>query len=58
MSIGLIPAAVTLSTAPITALTLLPLIALGLNYYRYRNTDPETRPIDKFKVQYNKNKNF
>lgn len=35
-----------LVVAPMTALTLLPLIAIGMNFYQYQNVDPEARPID------------
>lgn len=39
---------VSVFTAPI--LSLIPLLALGLNYYRYQSIDPEGRPIDAEKV--------
>lgn len=35
-----------LVAAPMTALGLLPLIVIGMNYYRYNTVDPEARPID------------
>lgn len=41
-----------LVVAPMTALTLLPLIAIGMNYYQYQNVDPEARPIDATQVKY------
>lgn len=41
----------TLLAAPVTtALSLIPLLALGINYYRYQSVDPEGRPIDAQKV--------
>lgn len=40
----------SLLAAPVTALSLIPLLALGINYYRYQSIDPEGRPIDAQKV--------
>lgn len=41
----------TLLAAPITtALSLIPLLAIGINYYQYQSVDPEGRPIDAQKV--------
>ncbi|XP_031629976.1 glucose dehydrogenase [FAD, quinone]-like [Contarinia nasturtii] len=44
----------TLLAAPVTALSLIPLLALGINYYRYQSIDPEGRPIDaqQIRIQY------
>lgn len=43
----------TLLAAPVTtALSLIPLLALGINYYRYLSVDPEGRPIDAQKVNF------
>lgn len=39
-----------LTAAPITAIGLIPLLALGINFYRYQSVDPEGRPIDAQKV--------
>lgn len=39
-----------LLSAPVTALGLIPLLALGINFYRYSNVDPEARPIDAQRV--------
>ena len=39
-----------LAAAPVTALSLLPLIAIGMNFYRYQSVDPEARPINAQKV--------
>ena len=39
-----------LMAAPLTALSLIPLLAIGINYYQYQNVDPEARPIDAQKV--------
>lgn len=41
----------SLLAAPVTALSLIPLLALGINYYRYQSIDPEGRPIDAQKVR-------
>lgn len=42
----------TLLAAPVTALSLIPLLALGINYYRYQSIDPEGRPIDAQQVSF------
>lgn len=42
----------TLLAAPVTALSLIPLLALGINYYRYQSNDPEGRPIDAQEVSF------
>lgn len=39
-----------LVAAPLTAISLIPLLAIGINYYRYQSVDPEARPIDAEKV--------
>lgn len=39
-----------LLSGPVTALGLIPLLALGINFYRYQNVDPEARPIDAQRV--------
>lgn len=36
----------SLATSPVTLLSLIPLMTIGLNYYRYNNVDPESNPID------------
>lgn len=40
----------TIATAgaltPIAIMTLIPLIAIGMNYYRYQTYDPESKIID------------
>lgn len=41
----------TLLAAPVTALSLIPILALGINYYRYQSIDPEGRPIDAERVR-------
>lgn len=46
-------AAGTLAAAPVTILSLIPIIAIGMNYYRYQNVDPEARPIDAQSVSVN-----
>lgn len=39
------------AAAPVTALGLIPLIAIGMNFYRYQYVDPEARPIEATKVK-------
>lgn len=39
-----------LAAAPVTALGLIPLIVIGMNFYRYQSVDPEARPIEATKV--------
>lgn len=41
----------SLLAAPVTVLSLIPLLAIGINYYRYQSVDPEGRPIDAEKVR-------
>lgn len=38
------------AAAPVTALGLIPILAIGMNFYRYQSVDPEARPIDAQKV--------
>lgn len=45
-----------LTAAPITAIGLIPLLALGINFYRYASVDPEGRPIDAQKVSCSRKK--
>lgn len=45
-ALGLISTLATISSSPITLLGMIPLIAVGLNYYRYNDVDPESAPID------------
>lgn len=45
-AIALITSLATISSSPLTLLSIIPLIAVGVNYYRYANTDPESNPID------------
>lgn len=40
----------TLAAGPVTMLSLIPLLAIGMNYYRYQSVDPEGRPIEATKV--------
>lgn len=49
MSIALTSIA-TLAAGPVTMLGLIPLLAIGMSYYRYQSVDPEGRPIDATKV--------
>ncbi|EAT44641.1 AAEL004002-PA [Aedes aegypti] len=49
MALGLASVAAVaggLTHTPIALLTLIPLIAVGVNYYRYQSVDPESNPID------------
>lgn len=45
-ALALISTLASISSSPITLLSMIPLIAVGLNYYRYTNVDPESAPID------------
>jgi hypothetical protein len=45
-AIALISTLASISSSPITLLSMIPLLAVGLNYYRYANVDPESAPID------------
>lgn len=40
----------TLAAGPVTMLSLIPLLAIGVNYYRYQSVDPEGRPVEASKV--------
>lgn len=40
----------SLAAGPVTMLGLIPILAIGMNYYRYQSVDPEGRPIDADKV--------
>ena len=42
-----------LSQAPATLVTLLPLLAVGITYFRYQSVDPESPPVDAVNVIYN-----
>lgn len=42
----------SLLAAPVTVLSLIPLLAIGINYYRYQSVDPEGRPIDAERVSF------
>lgn len=53
MALGLASVAAVaggLTHTPIALLTLIPLIAVGVNYYRYQSVDPESNPIDQQSV--------
>lgn len=39
-----------LSQAPATLMTLLPLLAVGITYFRYQSVDPESPPVDAVNV--------
>lgn len=45
-AIALISTLATITSSPLTLIGMIPLIAVGLNYYRYANVDPESAPID------------
>ena len=36
----------SITSSPVTLLSMIPLIAVGLNFYRYSEIDPESPPID------------
>ncbi len=40
----------SLAAGPMTMLSLIPILAIGMNYYRYQSVDPEGRPIEATKV--------
>ncbi|XP_050082472.1 glucose dehydrogenase [FAD, quinone] [Anopheles aquasalis] len=49
MALGLASVAAVaggLAHTPLALLTLIPLLAVGVNYYRYQSVDPETNPTD------------
>jgi hypothetical protein len=45
-TLGLITTIASISSSPLTLLSIVPLIAVGLNYYKYLSVDPESAPID------------
>lgn len=45
-ALGLISTLASISASPITLLGMIPLIAVGINFYRYTDVDPESAPID------------
>lgn len=45
-ALGLISTLATITSSPITLLGMIPILAVGLNYYRYTDVDPESAPID------------
>lgn len=45
-ALALISTLATISSSPLTLLSMIPLLAVGLNYYRYANVDPESQPFD------------
>lgn len=51
-ALALISTLASISSSPITLLSMIPLLAVGLNYYRYTNVDPESAPIDAPVVSY------
>ena len=44
-----------LAHAPLAILSLIPLLAVGINYYRYQSIDPESKPIDAQTVGWKEN---
>lgn len=46
MALALFSSIITLTQTPIAILSLIPLLAVGINYYRYSTLDPESNPID------------
>lgn len=51
-ALALVSSLATISTSPITLISMIPLLALGINYYRYTSVDPESAPIDAPVVSY------
>lgn len=45
-ALALFTSIASVTASPVTLLGMLPLIAIGLNYYRYTSVDPESHPID------------
>lgn len=45
-ALALFSSIASLTASPVTLLSMIPLVAIGLNYYRYTNVDPESHPID------------
>lgn len=45
-ALGLVSTLGTIASSPMTLLGIFPLLAVGLNYYRYTDVDPESAPID------------
>lgn len=45
-ALALVSTIASISSSPVTLLSMIPLIAVGLNYYRYSEIDPESPPID------------
>lgn len=41
-----------LTQSPMSVVTLLPLLGVALNYYRYTTYDPESHPIDVLEVRF------
>lgn len=45
-AVALFSTIASLTASPVTLLSMIPIIAIGLNYYRYTSIDPESAPID------------
>ena len=45
-ALALFSSIAAITSSPVTLLSMIPLVAIGLNYYRYTNSDPESHPID------------
>lgn len=45
-ALALFSSIASLTASPVTLLSMIPLVAIGLNYYRYTTVDPESHPID------------
>lgn len=45
-ALGLFTSIASLTASPVTLLSMIPLVAIGLQYYRYTTVDPESHPID------------
>lgn len=45
-ALALFSSVASLTASPVTLLSMIPLVAIGLQYYRYTSVDPESHPID------------
>lgn len=45
-AVALFSSIAAITSSPVTLLSMIPLVAIGLNYYRYTSADPESHPID------------
>lgn len=57
-ALALFSSIASLTASPVTLLGMIPIIAIGLNYFQYTNIDPESAPIDAQNVSYMHNADF